>query len=242
LPIGLKGLVTAALLAAAMQTCSAALNSAATLFAYDIVKRYRPQTSDHRLVVVGKVTTVVGTVLAIVSSPLFGHGDTVFQALTNIICDISAPVTAVFLFGVFWKRTSGKAAFAALVIGTVLGMIAFGLEFYSKDAGGNSVTTSVWYAMDMWHRQIVRGFPLTSMMASFYLLVLCSAILVVGSYLFPEPLKEEARPLVWDNWLEPLRPTASGRGLADYRVMSLIVFVTFVLLYVFFSYVPTGKS
>ena len=51
LPWGMKGLVTAAMLAAAMQTCSAALNSTATLFAYDIVKRYRPQTSDHRLVV-----------------------------------------------------------------------------------------------------------------------------------------------------------------------------------------------
>ncbi len=49
LPWGLKGLVTAAMLAAAMQTCSAALNSTATLFAYDIVKRYRPKTSDHRL-------------------------------------------------------------------------------------------------------------------------------------------------------------------------------------------------
>ena len=77
LPWGLKGLVTAAMLAAAMQTCSAALNSTATLFAYDIVKRYRPQTTDHRLVVVGKITTVVGTILAIVFVADFrpeGHG------------------------------------------------------------------------------------------------------------------------------------------------------------------------
>src|SRR5213079_2827487 len=45
LPVGLKGLVAAAMLAAAMQTCSAALNSTATLVAYDLFKRRRPTTS-----------------------------------------------------------------------------------------------------------------------------------------------------------------------------------------------------
>ena len=72
LPVGLKGLVAAAMLAAAMQTCSAALNSTATLVAYDLFKRHRPNLSDHRLVMIGKVTTVAGTALAIVASPLFG--------------------------------------------------------------------------------------------------------------------------------------------------------------------------
>ena len=70
LPIGLKGLVIAAMLAAAMQTCSAALNSTATLVAYDLFKRYQPDLSDHRLVFIGKATTVAGTLLAIVASPL----------------------------------------------------------------------------------------------------------------------------------------------------------------------------
>src|SRR5712691_5378968 len=73
LPVGLKGLVAAAMLAAAMQTCSAALNSTATLVAYDLFKRHRPGLSDHKLVTIGKITTVLGTILAIVASPLFGH-------------------------------------------------------------------------------------------------------------------------------------------------------------------------
>ena len=231
LPIGLKGLVTAAMLAAAMQTCSAALNSAATLFAYDIVARYRPRTSDHQLVLVGKITTIVGTVLAIAASPMFGHKDTVFQALTDIICYLAPPVTAVFLFGVFWKRTSGRAAFLALVVGTLLGAVAFYLEFYKDDAH------SIWHAMNLWHQQHLGGYELTSMMASFYLCIFCGVILLVGSYIMPEPLKEEARPLVWDNWLEPLKRTSVGRGLGDYRVMSLVVFLTFIALYFLFGHV-----
>ena len=121
LPVGIKGLVTAAMLAAAMQTCSAALNSTATLVAYDIVKRYRASTTDHQLVLIGKITTVIATVLAIVSSPLFGYKDTVFQGLTDLICYISPPITAVFLLGVFWKRASGRAAYITLVLGGVFG-------------------------------------------------------------------------------------------------------------------------
>ena len=78
LPLGMVGLVTAAMLAAAMQTCSAALNSTATLFAYDIFQRWRPKTSDHQLVVVGKLATVVGTVLAIAVSPMFRHYATIY--------------------------------------------------------------------------------------------------------------------------------------------------------------------
>ncbi|MEI8372560.1 MAG: sodium/solute symporter [Planctomycetota bacterium] len=234
LPWGLKGLVTAAMLAAAMQTCSAALNSAATLFAYDVVQRYRPKTSDHQLVLVGKITTVIGTILAIISSPIFGQKDTVFQALTDIICYIAPPVTAVFLFGVFWKRTSGRAAFLSLVIGNLIGVTIFFVDLFKEKTG--------WIAVLDWHQQISGGIELTSMMASFYLFVLCSGILVVVSYLYPEELKPEAKPLVWDNWLEPLRRTSIGRGLGDYRILSLIVFLTFIALYLFFGHVPTAAQ
>src|SRR5258707_808625 len=70
LPVGLKGLVAAAMLGGGMQPCSAALNPPATLVAYDLFKRHRPSLSDHKLVTIGKITTVLGTVLAIVASPM----------------------------------------------------------------------------------------------------------------------------------------------------------------------------
>ena len=225
LPWGLKGLVTAAMLAAAMQTCSAALNSTATLVAYDIVKRYRPQTSDHRLVVVGKITTVVGTILAIISSPIFGQKDTVFQALTDIICYVSPPITAVFLLGVFWKRATGRAAFLALWLGAVLGISIFFIDMFKEYTG--------WGHVIAWHKAWA-GYELTSMFATFYLCVLCGLIVVVASHLFPEPLKEEARPLVWEDWREPLRGEAHGRGLGNYRILSAVVVATFLVLYYVF--------
>ena len=209
---GLKGLVIAAMLAAAMQTCSAALNSTATLFAYDIYKRWRPQTTDHQLVVIGKITTVVATVLAIAWSPLFSHWPTIYEGLVALICYLSPPVTAVFILGVFWKRASGRAAYLTLVVGAVLGLTVFGLEYFKQQT----------------------GWPIGSMMASFYLFVLCGLLLVIGSYVFPEPLKDEAKLLVWEDWREPLRGEAHGHGLGNYRVLAAVVLAAFVVLYVVF--------
>src|SRR5260221_45845 len=129
LPLGLKGLVAAAMLAAAMQTCSAALNSSATLVAYDLFKRYQPGISEHKLVFIGKVTTVAGTILAIVCSPLFGYYSPIFEGIHKLISYIAPRITAVFLLGVFWKRASGKSAFITLVLGMVLGLLTFLLDW-----------------------------------------------------------------------------------------------------------------
>lgn len=209
LPVGLKGLVAAAMLAAAMQTCSAALNSTATLVAYDLFKRYQPDIADHKLVRIGKITTVLGTILAIVCSPLFGHYTTIFEGINKLISYVAPPITAVFLLGVFWKRASGKSAFITLVSGMVLGFITFFLDW----------------------NNIYRG---DFMLIAFLLLVVCLGIMVVTTHLFPEPLKDSARLLVWENWREPLRGEAGGRGLGNYRLLAGVVVMTFIALYFIF--------
>ena len=58
--------------------------------------------------------------------------------------------------------------------------------------------------------------------------------MVAASRLMPEPLREEARPLVWEDWREPLRGEAHGRGLGNYRVLAVVVLLCFAVLYVVF--------
>lgn len=209
LPVGLKGLVAAAMLAAAMQTCSAALNSTATLVAYDLFKRHNPAISDHRLVRIGKITTVAGTILAIVCSPIFGHYTTIFEGINKLISYVAPPITCVFLLGVFWKRASGKSALITLLAGMLLGFITFYLDW----------------------NNIYRG---DFMLIAFLLFVACVVIMVATTFLFPEPLKAEARILVWEDWREPLRGEAGGHGLGNYRVLTVVVLVVFAVLYVIF--------
>jgi SSS family solute:Na+ symporter len=209
LPVGLKGLVAAALLAAAMQTCSAALNSTATLVAYDIFKRYKPGLGDPELVRIGKITTIAATLLAIVASPLFGHYTTIFEGINKLISYVSPPVTAVFLLGIFWKRASSKAAFITLISGIILGFVTFYLDW-------NNI-----YRSDF-------------MLMAFWLLVACLVIMVTTTFIFPESLKDEARLLVWKNWREPLRGETNGRGLGNYRMASVAVLIVFITLYLIF--------
>src|SRR5882724_4667497 len=209
LPVGLKGLVTAAMLAAAMQTCSAALNSTATLVAYDLFKRHRPNISDHQLVRIGKITTIAGAILAIIASPLFGHYTTIFEGINKLISYVAPPITAVFLLGVFWKRASGKSAFITLIVGMTLGLVTFYLDW----------------------NNIYRG---DFMLIAFFLLVVCVAIMAATTFLFPEPFKAEAKLLVWENWREPLRGESGGRGLGNYRVLAVLILAVFIALYCIF--------
>lgn len=196
------------MLAAAMQTCSAALNSTATLVAYDLFKRHQPGLSDHQLVAIGKWTTVLGTILAIVASPIFGHYTTIFEGINKLISYVAPPITTVFLVGVFWKRASGKSAFLTLVAGMLLGLVAFLLDW----------------------NNVYRG---DFMLIAFLLLVACLGIMVVTTFMFPETLKAEAKTLVWENWSEPLR-VKCGSGLSDYRVISVVILLIFVTLYLIF--------
>lgn len=209
LPAGLKGVVVAALLAAAMQTCSAALNSTATLVAYDLFKRHNPAIADRSLVRIGKITTVVATVLAIIASPLFGRYMTIFEGINKLISYVAPPITAVFLLGVFWKGATGRSAFITLVVGMILGFVVFLLDW-------NGIYTGDF------------------MLNAFGLLVACVVIMITTSLLSPEPLPAEARLLVWDDWREPLRTSGRLAGGSGFGVLTAGLLVTFGLLYVIF--------
>ena len=209
LPVGLKGLVAAAMLAAAMQTCSAALNSTATLVAYDLFKRHKPEMTGQQLVTVGKVTTALGTILAIVASPLFSHYTTLFEGINKLISYVAPPITTVFLLGVFWRGASARSALITLLTGMGLGLLAFYVDW----------------------NNIYRG---DFMLIAFLLLLACLAIMVATSLAFPEPLKQEAKPLVWEDWREPLRGEAGGRGLGNYRLATCAILLVFASLYIAF--------
>jgi len=104
----------------------------------------------------------------------------------------------------------------------------FVLDFFGRSAGrwlsGKGFAgAEAW--TDVIYRYAVKDFMLTA----FCLLVVCCAVLVAASLRFPEPLKEEARDLVWEDWREPLRAAGS------YRILAGLVAATFVVLYMIFA-------
>lgn len=124
LPNGMKGLALAALTAAIVAGLAGKANSIATIFTLDIYKKYlNKDASEGKMVWVGKLTIIASIVIAV----LFTWNDTLgiggaggFTFIQKYTGFISPGVFAMFLLGMFWKRTTGPAAIAGLITGFVL--------------------------------------------------------------------------------------------------------------------------
>lgn len=111
LPTGLKGLAFAALAAAIVSSLASMLNSTSTIFTMDIYKQYINKTaSDKATVNMGRISAFVALVIACIVAPLLGNLDQAFQFIQEYTGIVSPGILAVFLLGLFWKKTTNKAA------------------------------------------------------------------------------------------------------------------------------------
>lgn len=116
-PSGIKGFVFAALIAAIVSSLAAIINSASTIFSIDIFKvHFRPQSSEEDLVKTGRISSIiVVAIAAVMASFLTGTGQ-VFQFIQEYTGLVSPGITAMFILGIFWKKTTARAAWIAVLI------------------------------------------------------------------------------------------------------------------------------
>ncbi len=125
-PVGMVGLVFAVLTACLVSTIGSALNALSTVFTMDIyVKKFKPDASQAHINHVGRIVTVVGAAIAIVLTIAIDSikGLNLFNVFQSVLGFIAPPMTAVFLLGVFWRRTTTRAANVALTAGTAFCLI-----------------------------------------------------------------------------------------------------------------------
>ena len=116
-PIGLKGLVLAALAAAIVSSLASMLNSTATIFTMDIYKPYfGKSSSEGKLVTVGRLTAVVALIIAVVLAPQLKNLGQVFQYIQEYTGVVSPGILAVFMMGLFWKKATNKGAIWGVVL------------------------------------------------------------------------------------------------------------------------------
>ena len=130
LPVGLKGLMIAAILAAVMSSVAAALNSCSTLVAYDLVGRMKPDMPDTRKIFTGRVTGGVVLVLAVIWSPFLGNLGGIFELINQMFSIFAPSIVTVFLWGVLSGRGTANAAFWTLTLGSGLALMVFIVEKY----------------------------------------------------------------------------------------------------------------
>lgn len=127
IPVGLKGLVVAALSAAIVSSLASMLNSTSTIFTMDIYKPYfNKKAGDKTLVRTGRITVLVALAIALSLANTMGSIDQMFQYIQEYTAVVSPGILAVFLMGLFWKKTNAKGA----IIGVLVSIpVALGLKF-----------------------------------------------------------------------------------------------------------------
>jgi len=120
-PAGIKGLVFAALIAAILSSLGSMMNSISTIVTMDIVKHYKPEASDQKLVLIGRVVALSAIIIAMITAkPLLGQFDQAFQYIQEFTGFFTPGIVVLFLLGLFWKRTTATAALTAAVSSFVL--------------------------------------------------------------------------------------------------------------------------
>ena len=126
LPTGLLGLVFAALVAAIVSSLASMMNSISTIFTMDFYRYFgNGEKSEEHLVKVGRATSLTAMLIAmIVARPLLGQFDQAFQYIQEFTGFFTPGVCALFLLGIFWKRTTANGA-----LGTAIGSAVFSIAF-----------------------------------------------------------------------------------------------------------------
>jgi SSS family solute:Na+ symporter len=163
LPTGVLGLGITALLASFMSGMAGNVSAFNTVWTYDIYQSYiRKRTrdaaaDDRHYLTVGRIATIVGVLLSIASAYIASKFGNIMDFLQTIFSMINAPLFAVIFLGMFWKRTTGHAAFTGLLTGFIVALLHHGLTmpegattFFKGGWLGHLYTYPVEMAQNFW--------------------------------------------------------------------------------------------
>jgi len=123
LPTGLKGVAIAALAAAIVSSLASMLNSTSTIFTMDIYRQYFNKNANSRVTVnVGRLSAAAALIIAVIIAPLLDGLDQAFQFIQEYTGVVSPGILAVFLLGLFWKKTTNRGAIVGALVSIPIAM------------------------------------------------------------------------------------------------------------------------
>ena len=211
LPIGLRGLMLAALAAAILSSLESIFNSAATLFTMDFVKHFNPRLSEAALVRTGKAATIGFMFLSAMWAPQIARFPSLWQYLQSILSYITPPVVVLFTLGIFWRGGTAAAATATLAAGIPLGLLGWVIN------------------------EIAAVYQIQFLYAC-GLMTLISAVIFIGTSLVTaKPSRRQVDALTWnsDFWRHESRHLEHLPWYRNYRYQSagLLVVVLIIVFY-----------
>ena len=187
LPAGVKGLVVCGILAALMSSLASLFNSSAMLFTIDFYKRFKPETPEKKLVVIGQIATVVIVVLGILWIPVMRSvGDVLYTYLQDVQSVLAPGIAAAFLLGIAWKRTSALGGMWGLISGMVVGLTRLGAKVYYSNVQDAADSTFKYLFYD-----------LNWLFFCGWMLLFCIIVVIVVSLCTEAPSEEKIKGLVF---------------------------------------------
>ncbi|HOL31025.1 MAG TPA: sodium/solute symporter [Anaerohalosphaeraceae bacterium] len=216
LPAGLVGLIVSVLVAAVISTLDSGLNSFSTIFTLDIYKRWiAPTASEHQIKQIGRITTLFSTLLAVWIALFLSkaEGTNLFNLFQGIIGYMAPPVSAVFVLGIFWRRSTATAALLTLIVGSLISLVIGFCDItniFANEAGEDI-------------------FP-HFLLLSFYLFCSILVFMIAASLLTQHSISETPLPTLAQTYRQ--NPGLGPVGLAGWILLAVIM----VGLYLFFQY------
>lgn len=230
LPVGVRGLIVACLLAALMSSLASLFNSSASLFTVDIYEKLRPGCSEKHLVNVGRIATTVVVGLGMIWIPVMKiiSSGGLYDYLQSVQGYLAPSIAAVFLFGVFWKRMNGTGAMWGLLTGFVLGMAKLTIQTFFGSGEGKIHDPAFLAAIGDFNPYYATGI----------LFVLSIAALVVSSLMTAAPDKRHTDGLTY-SWLmsdpKARSEIASTWGWSN-KLFAAVIVVGVLGMYLYFSF------
>ncbi len=225
LPIGVRGIVVAGLLAALMSALAGVFNASSSLFTMDFYSRIKPKASQAQLVRVGRVATVVMVIIGILWIPVIQGAKGLYDYLQGIQAYLAPPIFVVFFFGVFMKRLNGPGCLATLLTGFAMGLFRLIVDTPVKLGGAAYAEGSfLWIVNNIFFQYY-----------SLLITIVCIIVFLVVSYATKPPDYAKIGGLTFSTMTEQDRmETRSSWNWKDVGLSILLVAVI-IAIYMYFT-------
>lgn len=234
LPVGLRGLVVAGLLAALMSSLASVLNSSSTLFTIDIYQKLRPLSSEHRLVWVGRIATGVMVLISLAWIPAMAYvSGALYEYLQKVQGYMAPPIFAVFFLGLFIPRLNGVGCMAGMIGGFVIGMARLAAEI-ALNCG--SLREGTWLYNALSEGTWLYSFAHVNFLYfTIFLFIASAAIMVIASLLSKPPSREKLDGLTFSTISEKDRQTTKSSWTRWDVIHSCTVICLILVIYMYFN-------
>jgi len=229
LPVGVRGIVVAGLLAALMSSLAGVFNASSTLFTMDFYNKLRPGASQHQLVWIGRVATTAMVIIGLLWIPVIRGGKGLYDYLQGVQAYLAPPIFVVFFLGIFIKRLNAKGCLAALIVGFAMGLFRLAVDTPVKlkttfPNFSYAEGSFFWIVNNIYFQYY-----------SVLILLVCIVVMVVVSYMTAPPNYEKIQGLTYaTRTAEDRKRTRASWNFADV-LFSGIVLGIIIAAYIYFS-------